>query len=109
MKPQEYLAEQLAQARRAFQAQLGEAALCQVSKEGRITGGLKYAEGRLVALRNLEKRLQLGEAAEQAGHAERALWQTIYGQHTAQTWRAYAQGGLDACANFLKALDQAQV
>ncbi|MCS6872917.1 MAG: hypothetical protein RML95_04260 [Anaerolineae bacterium] len=104
MNVHEFLAQQIAQARQQFESQLGESSLCQVTKDGRITGGMKYAEGQLVALRNLEKRIRAGESIESALQAEQAFWQALYDQHTAQTWRAYAQGGLDACANCSSAL-----
>lgn len=100
----EYLSAQIEQARRHFEAQLGEASVCAVTKEGRITGGIKYAEGRLIALRNLERRLRAGEPLEAAVAAEVAYWQALYEQRTAIAWRAYAQGGRDACAECLSAL-----
>ncbi|MFN7209476.1 MAG: hypothetical protein ACK4P1_03670 [Aggregatilineales bacterium] len=100
----EYLSVQIEQVRRRFEAQLGEASLCEVTKDGRVTDGLKYAEGRLVALCNLERRLRAEEAHEAALAAETAYWRALYERHAAMAWRAYAQGGWDACAECLNAL-----
>jgi hypothetical protein len=86
--------------------QMGDATACQLHKDGRVTGGLKYDEGRLVALSNLRRTLRRQEGATPAGldaalAAERAEWQELLARHQAAAkpslpWVAYAQGGLDA-------------
>ncbi|MFN4294502.1 MAG: hypothetical protein ACK4JD_10250 [Thermoflexales bacterium] len=94
--------------------QLGEGSACQLHKDGRVTGGLKYAEGQLIALNDLRRKLNAsGEMTDDAAlrqvlDAEMARWRDgLESQRQrpkpAMPWLAYYQGGLDA----LEALRQA--
>ncbi len=100
------------QVERAMQARLGEQTLCQIHKDGRVTGGLKYDEGRLVLLSGLLRRLKRAPDAQTPADFERLLreeisdWeQRLAGQQSQArpplTWVAYYQGGADAGAALL--------
>ncbi|BCX02176.1 MAG: hypothetical protein KatS3mg053_0114 [Candidatus Roseilinea sp.] len=94
-------------------SQLGEGSACQVHKEGRVTGGMKYAEGELIALNDLRRKLNADPAVDDAAlraivSVEIARWQNgLESQRRrpkpAMPWLAYYQGGIDA----LEALQQA--
>lgn len=107
------LRQHMAEAEHAMSSQLGEGSACQVHKDGRVTGGMKYAEGKLIALNDLRRKL--GAATEMDDvvlreilDAELARWQRgLESQRRrpkpAMPWLAYYQGGIDA----LEALRQA--
>lgn len=86
--------------------ELGSATACQIHKDGRVTGGLKYAEGRLVVLNDLRRQLRSSavnslEEISAALKAELARWRgNLVAQRArkqpAMPWLAYAQGGVDA-------------
>lgn len=84
----------------------GGAGMCQIHKEGRVTGGLKYHEGRLVVLGEIIrqfKRMSPFDAGEAAMilKNEGEKWQAQLARHQfkeqpAISWVAYSQGGVDA-------------
>jgi hypothetical protein len=85
--------------------QTGSASVCQVHKDGRVTGGLKYHEGRLVALSDLVRDLKRSAADRDAITAllaaAAARWEAQLARHQASErpsilWVAYTQGGVDA-------------
>lgn len=83
------------------------ATVCQIHKDGRVSGGAKFAEGQLVALRALRRRLLDGQPADAAWQAERATWQAaVARQQSAERpsipWLAYSQGGVDALDALLR-------
>jgi hypothetical protein len=94
-------------AERQLQGQMGNATACTLHKDGRITGGLKLAEGRMVALHNLIRLVRDAPAeADPAAlvEAERSDWQQRRDEARRRTpsslpWLAYAQGGVDACTD----------
>jgi hypothetical protein len=70
--------------------QMGDDTVCQLHKDGRVTGGLKYDEGRLVALSNLRRTVRRQEGAAPADldaalSAERGEWQQLLARHQAAT------------------------
>lgn len=85
----------------------GSATMCQIHKDGRVTGGLKYQEGRLVILgsiirqvRQLNHNAPLRVSLDRILTAETAYWSAQLARHQAAerpaiTWVAYSQGGLD--------------
>ncbi len=88
-------------------AQVGEASICQLHKDGRVTGGLKYLEGRLVALSELTRSLKQSSGDDLLSALPALLdsfhdkWQRQLTQHqstrpSSMPWVAYCQGGLDA-------------
>ena len=84
----------------------GAQTTCQLHKDGRVTGGLKYDEGRLVALtaaRRIERKLQESGDNTLIGalQAERNQWQRKLltyqsADRPSLMWIAYHQGGVDA-------------
>ena len=101
------LSEARAAAERELTTQLGGATLCQIHSDGRVTGGAKYAEGRLVALVDLQRRLR-GTDVEPltAVREELARWTADLERLRAQErpslpWLAYRQGGVDALGDII--------
>lgn len=100
------LAEARLRAERALAAALGDSTVCRIHRDGRVTGGAKYAEGRLVALADLQRRLRGSAPAEFDSLARSALqmWnEELARQRALPTpslpWVAYRQGGCDALAD----------
>ncbi len=82
----------------------GEAG-CQLQRDGRVTGGVKYSEGKLAALMALRRQLRAAEPAAwtQLLMAELVRWQEALTHIRRQPqpslpWLAYRQGGVDALA-----------
>jgi hypothetical protein len=105
------LAAALSEAEAAYVQAAGGEAVCKLHKDGRVDGGLKYEEGRVIALRDLQRALRSaqdepadGTSLTETARAEHARWQAdleIYqGQGRPLTWLAYAQGGVDALQPF---------
>lgn len=97
------LERQLAAAEQAVMASTGGAAWCQLQRDGRVTGGVKYDEGRLAALMAARRRLRSADPATwaQVLAEELAQWQQALAEVQAQPkpampWLAYRQGGVDA-------------
>ena len=101
------LAEARTAAERELATQLGGATLCQIHTDGRVTGGAKYAEGRLVALADLQRRLRGADIEPLAvAHEELARWTADLERLRAQErpslpWLAYRQGGVDALGDII--------
>lgn len=95
--------EMIEAAESALCAEMGSATSCEIHKDGRVTGGMKYLEGKLVALMRI-RRLVAGPAAddpEAAVVSEMASWDGVWTLRAEATnpsppWIAYATGGLDA-------------
>ncbi len=100
-----YLTAEREAAASALTAAAGGATLCQLHKDGRVTGGLKYDEGRFTAIGGLLAAVKSCESDAACAdilreHTER--WQADLDRCRSQPrpsipWVAYAQGGLDAC------------
>jgi hypothetical protein len=100
-------------------AQAGEASICQLHKDGRVSGGLKYLEGRLVALSELTRAVKqpggdnlLAAAVPPLLDAFHDKWQRQLVQHQSNRplsmpWVAYCQGGLDAICDIQAWLESA--
>jgi hypothetical protein len=101
-----WLEQQIGRAEKEYAIHAGNQTACQLHKDGRITGGLKYDEGRLVAfttLRRIVRKSGDGAAGELRApiEAEQARWQAAIHtyRHAPQPsipWIAYNQGGVDA-------------
>lgn len=81
--------------------ELGGASACTLHRDGRVTGGMKYHEGRLVSYRDLITALrQVPERPVAEVLAEHtARWRSELDRHSGRgptQWAAYATGGLDA-------------
>lgn len=100
----------------AMRDHMGAGTMCQLHKDGRVSGGLKYEEGRLVAFGNVRRALRrlpadagLPDALAAILHAEAAEWHALLERHQsadrpAMTWLAYSQGGVDAVARMQREL-----
>jgi hypothetical protein len=85
----------------ALEGELGLQTACTLHRDGRVTGGMKYQEGRLVSYRTLATTLHgaperpvADVLSEQVEH-----WRAELDRHAgrgATQWAAYATGGLDA-------------
>lgn len=87
-------AAQLMQGRSAGQA------VCALTKSGMSVPGVKYAEGRWAALREVQRAVRAGgELANVAQSAEQS-WveqlRALQGRGAGQDWIAYRSGGIDA-------------
>lgn len=100
----------------AMRDHMGGGTMCQVHKDGRVSGGLKYEEGRLVAFGNVRRALKrLSPTADESPAlaeiltSEAAAWQAQLTRHQsaakpAMMWLAYSQGGADAVAQMQREL-----
>ncbi len=106
-----WLEQKIQNAEQEYALHTGAQTVCQLHKDGRVTGGLKYDEGRLVALTAARRlvRKHLGDSAD-ALHsvlsAEQDRWRRklqIYrsAERPSMTWIAYYQGGVDALDELL--------
>lgn len=108
--------EMITRAEESYRSQAGDASFCQVQKDGRVTGGMKYEEGRLVALHWIQRKAaayrEEGTAAYAAAvGAERQAWLAALAAVQAKTppavtWIAYRQGGVDALTWALEVLQR---
>lgn len=103
----ERLAQLIATAERDYTTHTAGGNVCQIQKQGRVTGGMKYDEGRFIALHSA-RRLLLPSACG----ADQAAYQTVIAEELARwraslqlwqanprpaiPWVAYYQGGSDA-------------
>ena len=109
-----WLDQKIENTEQEFTLHAGAQSVCQLHKDGRVTGGLKYDEGRLVALtaarRIAWKHQNRGDSTDNslssALQAERDRWQrTLQTYQSAGRpsimWIAYNQGGVDALDDLL--------
>jgi hypothetical protein len=93
-------------AEQRFAQATGGENVCNLAHNGRVTGGVKYDEGRLVALVTLRRRLRSEAGDAQAVLAdELAVWSRALADQQQRTppaipWLAYRQGGVDALEQF---------
>lgn len=79
----------------------GGASACTLHKDGRVIGGFKYHEGRLIALAEMRRFLRRGGLDTQDLDAIEQRWRVLLEQHrssgvSSTMWVAYATGGLGA-------------
>ena len=96
-----WLEAQIELAAAAMAEDLGEHSVCTVHKDGRVTGGLKYLEGRMAALAAMRRAIAAGESTSEVVAAANAHWYADFetrtsGSSTSPLWVSYATGGLDA-------------
>ncbi len=98
----------------SMKTHMGGQTICQLHKDGHVTGGMKYDEGRLVVLGAILRRLKQSDdsGTDLLGglhdfvQAEQQRWQSQLQQHQnteqpSMSWIAYSQGGVDACTQAL--------
>lgn len=102
------LARLISEAEQELTRQTGGENVCRLEKDGRITGGVKYSEGRLAALNAVRRLLQPDSEAAADAEIDRLLvrwradlqgWQER--PQPPRTWVAYTQGGVDALEQLL--------
>ncbi len=113
-----WLEQRIAAAERSLTDQTGGTNVCRLQQDGRVTGGMKYDEGRLVALNTVRRQLvaaqQEGTAVDQramlaheASEWREALRVQQARERPAIQWVAYRQGGVDALEELLAMIDSA--
>ncbi|MFQ3662568.1 MAG: hypothetical protein SNJ69_09280 [Chloroflexaceae bacterium] len=103
--------QRIAAAERSLTDQTGGTNVCRLQQDGRVTGGMKYDEGRLVALSTHRRRLQeaAGADARELVEQDLARWEEALRAQQARErpaiqWVAYNQGGVDALEEVLHAI-----
>ena len=96
-----WLDEAMALAARTMDAESGGLSACTVHKDGRVTGGFKYQEGRLAALAEVERLARAGRMTSETLGAigetwERELEQRRVSEPSSPMWVAYTTGGREA-------------
>lgn len=96
-----YLEREMAAAAAAMEGELGADSMCTVHKDGRVTGGLKYQEGRLSAFAEARRLARARSDIEAALAAQLEKWSDeLERRRTASppsmAWVAYATGGVEA-------------
>lgn len=104
----DYLIMQRTLVEASMKAHMGSQTMCEIHKDGSVSGGLKYDEGRLVVLGDMLRWLRevdpFTDEAVRAYLAEQAArWGKLLARHTgaerpSMPWVAYSQGGADMCA-----------
>ncbi|NTU81650.1 MAG: hypothetical protein HGA45_20100 [Chloroflexales bacterium] len=101
---------QIAAAEHALLAATGGTNVCQLDKAGQATGGAKYQEGRLVALRAIRRLVQAADPARAMAQVQQLCdqWRADLTAQQARPqpslpWLAYTQGGVDALEGLLAA------
>lgn len=84
---------------------IGNQTMCELHKDGRVSGGLKYDEGRLVVVRAAMRKLRSGD--DPALEDELTKWQHQLDRYQNQEprsmpWIAYSQGGVDTLKHLIK-------
>jgi hypothetical protein len=106
----------LAATERSLIAQTAGTTVCRLQQDGRVTGGMKYDEGRLVTLSAARRRLRsMGDTPACTDYRadlerELAVWRAALRAQQerprpAVTWLAYRQGGVDALAQTLSLVE----
>ena len=109
------LEHNIAAVEQSLSGSTGERSLCQLHKDGKITGGMKYDEGRYAALRKIRRIVKSNKAVEITPETSKRLrqeaeeWQRMlqayqYKPERPMPWIAYAQGGLDAITELQRLL-----
>ena len=99
------LATLVADATRRLDEAAGGAAVCTFTKAGVAVPGIKYAEGRWAALRQVQRALGTAAGSAPAAVAGEALdeWRSALDRAVATDagadWLAYRHGGVDALAD----------
>lgn len=106
-----YLEAEIAAAAAAMEVELGANSMCTVHKDGRVTGGLKYREGRLSAFAEARRLARARSDIEAALTAQLQRWSNELDRRRksstpSMAWVAYATGGFDASREALEALER---
>lgn len=104
--------QQIAAVGESMAAQMNNQSLCQIQKDGRITGGIKYDEGRLETLHTLRRivtdnvdfspELLYAELLRREAQLEKFVSQ----DRPSIQWVAYGQGGADVARKLYALINQ---
>ncbi|NYE21553.1 hypothetical protein [Microbacterium immunditiarum] len=94
------LEEMTADAVSVIERAAGGASVCSFTKSGVPVPGVKYAEGRWVALRELKLQGATPAAVAQLSATWRERLSGLHARDAGSDWLAYASGGVDALAEF---------
>lgn len=88
------------EAARLMQGRSAGQAVCALTKSGTSVPGVKYAEGRWAALREVQRAVRAGGELVSCAEAAEKSWaehlQTLQARGAGQDWIAYRSGGIDA-------------
>lgn len=98
---EEWLDAEIETAATALGNELGEFSACTVHKDGRVTGGMKYYEGRMTAFAEARRASRGDQELEQALTVLARTWAAELEKRKGATdpsppWVAYATGGAEA-------------
>lgn len=83
-------------------------AMCTFTKAGISVPGMKYAEGRWAALREVQRAVGSGTAASEAAAAAVQAWaaqlDTMHQRGASTDWIAYRSGGVDVLTELISHL-----
>lgn len=107
------LDQQIREVEHSYQIQTGGATVCQLQKDGRISGGIKYDEGRLVALTTIQRIFKQKSSLRNfriSLQTEMKTWQQNLAIHKSRgnpaiQWVAYLQGGVDVIQQYERELE----
>lgn len=106
----EWLEAQIEIEATAMTGELGPDSVCTVHKDGRVTGGLKYHEGRMSALAELRRLWRTGEPDDAALAEVERRWEEEFTRRSngpsSPLWVSYATGGVDAVREARSALSE---
>lgn len=102
------LDEWIGQATELLQGRSAGQAMCTFTKAGISVPGMKYAEGRWAALRELQRAVRAGADLSEAAVAAERSWTeqlaTLHRRSAGQDWIAYRSGGVDVLAELIAQL-----
>lgn len=103
-----WLDAEIERAAAGMNLEIGDATACTIHKDGRVTGGLKYHEGRMTAFAEARR---LGRSSTDLPGDLQSLgekWQAEFErrrdtQPTSPPWTSYATGGMEAAQEAIAA------
>lgn len=102
------LDEWIREATELLQGRSAGQAMCTFTKAGISVPGMKYAEGRWAALRELQRAVRAGAELSEAAFAAEHSWTeqlaTLHRRDAGQDWIAYRSGGVDVLAELIAQL-----
>ena len=96
-----WLDDMVARSAASMEVELGGETACRIHKDGRVTGGLKYHEGRLAAFAEARRIVRRGSASSEDVRAYHERWRAELDRRIdtappSPPWIAYATGGAEA-------------
>ncbi|HAM44015.1 MAG TPA: hypothetical protein DCM67_03190 [Propionibacteriaceae bacterium] len=102
------LDEWIGQATELLQGRSAGQAMCTFTKAGISVPGMKYAEGRWAALREVQRAVHSGTELTEAAPAAEQSWteqlEALQQRSAGKDWIAYRSGGIDVLAELIAQL-----